>query len=1226
MFSRFAILRKAVAGAFCPPPALFVLAFLLCGSVSASADELQTQVKDGIASVFNCTSKPQRDRFDPGTEDAEKLFDGDTKTKWCTTQLQYVDSLTFEFYSSKPITPVGYIFTTGNDNSQFPGRNPTNWTIWGKLNQDDDWTVLVSEKDNKTLKDVNFTDFSFTIDNNKQYKYFRMSLSGAIKSERNYAKAIQLSEFRFLTSPFDFNDCTVENLKKAYAYTGTPIDFSGVVVKDNSGKTLTKGTDYTVTVNDANGQVVESVVDAGKYHYVITGAGSYSNSYDVPFVVVNMQMNADGNFVINTKDDWKHFSETVNTGLYLFKDATVVLGNYVSSADVMVGTKDNAFSGTFDGQGYTLAFIYTASERYAAPFQYADGATIKNLRIDGIITTSYMNGAGLIANAKGSAVTISNCESSVQIVSSVDGDGSHGGFVGNSDTEVNITNCLFSGGINGGSTSNCGGFVGWSGKTVKISNSLITGSFNVDETNSSTFARSRTAADVSVVNSYFTQALGTIQGVLATDDRLKSGELTWTLQNGQPGHVWGQTLNSDHSYPTPRLFSEAFTRVYKITYQYSDNIMLATQFSNETRDNLPDAVAEKNLTLNGQPFTASTRISDDVTVIIAEDRKQLGVSFDAVSLEYGSAFTPKALNLPEDYNGAVSYSSDNANVVIVNGNVLTATGIGEAVITAAFAGTEAYQGTTVAFKVTVTSLDPNDIAGEGTASSPYIIKTVKGWDAFANIVSNSNDMACAKLASDLTGVTTMVGSSANRFGGTFDGDGHTLNVNYNTNEPYTAPFRFANSATIRNLRVTGTINTSAKFAAGIIADVSDGVLTITNCESNVTITSTVSGDGTHGGLVGNSSMTLFITNCIFSGAINGSSTRNCGGFVGWSNRDTHLTNCLLTASFTVSQTGSSTFARMKNEDYLVDRNCYYKNTLGRVQGRTAVAVTDKQLKSGEVAFKLQNGQTEQVWGQAVGKDDTPMLTTDADKRVLDNAYGDGADIYDNYVVVNEDKNNVPNIKKYTVSNEKTKLVRQFAEGWNTLVLPFSLTTEEVNNAFGENTEVAYFTNVSPTTIELNTQGDTKEIQANQPVLIKPSKALSDIGSLTFSARKIEDADEAKVSGNNGIGFIGSYAASYTVAEGQYFIAGDNLWKSKGETTVKATHAYFTVPETAGAKGVTLRLVINGGATTGISGVERDEPGVGNSAVYNLNGQKVGNSLDSLPRGIYIVNGKKFVKK
>lgn len=68
---------------------------------------------------------------------------------------------------------------------------------------------------------------------------------------------------------------------------------------------------------------------------------------------------------------------------------------------------------------------------------------------------------------------------------------------------------------------------------------------------------------------------------------------------------------------------------------------------------------------------------------------------------------------------------------------------------------------------------------------------------------------------------------------------------------------------------------------------------------------------------------------------------------------------------------------------------------------------------------------------------------------------------------------------------------------------------------------------------------------------------------------------------------------------------------------------------SGAKGIGICLVDSNGVVSSIhqvDGVSLTPASVAPAAVYNLSGQKVGNSLSTLAKGVYIVNGKKFVKK
>ena len=237
------------------------------------------------------------------------------------------------------------------------------------------------------------------------------------------------------------------------------------------------------------------------------------------------------------------------------------------------------------------------------------------------------------------------------------------------------------------------------------------------------------------------------------------------------------------------------------------------------------------------------------------------------------------------------------------------------------------------------------LSGSGTAADPYLISSAEDWTTFANAVygGTTYEGQIVKLTADIgtaqDPITTMAGTSDYKFRGTFIGDGHTLTVKYTATTDGCAPFLYIYGATIKYLKVAGTISTGYKYAAGIAAH-SSGNSTIKNCWSNVTIKSTVSGDGTHGGLVAvQEDGSLNITNCLFDGSITGSNTNNCGGFVGWRNDMLTFTNCLMAATMDISQTdGSALFSRNNNPTLT---NCYYDGSKSygsiTVQGTSTTA-------------------------------------------------------------------------------------------------------------------------------------------------------------------------------------------------------------------------------------------------------------------------------------------------
>ena len=258
--------------------------------------------------------------------------------------------------------------------------------------------------------------------------------------------------------------------------------------------------------------------------------------------------------------------------------------------------------------------------------------------------------------------------------------------------------------------------------------------------------------------------------------------------------------------------------------------------------------------------------------------------------------------------------------------------------------------------------------GSGSSGDPYLIASPADWETFATSTDEYSD-TFFKLTADIT-VTTM---RTKTFKGTFDGGGHTLTFNYTATGDNAAPFAYITGATIKNLRVAGTINTGYKFAAGIAAEC--GTTTITNCQSSVTINSSVVGDGTHGGLIGHqSSGTLTINSCLFDGELMGAKTTSCGGFVGWVSNNsgylTYISNSLFSpANITVK---APTFCRHNSSTlYLEASTCYYITpnwTASTVQGTNAGDMATDALVSA-----LNNGGTN--WCNNGGKA-TPILIFD----------------------------------------------------------------------------------------------------------------------------------------------------------------------------------------------------------------------------------------------------------
>ena len=125
-------------------------------------------------------------------ENYHKLFDGKKKegnsTKWCCN---FYSSAYVIFEASKAGIPVGYTITTGNDNSNWNGRNPKSWKLYGNNEgQNGNWTLIQEVNNDTKLQDVNCTSYDFTCGGGKSYKYFKWEIS-AIHS----GDVLQVGEF-----------------------------------------------------------------------------------------------------------------------------------------------------------------------------------------------------------------------------------------------------------------------------------------------------------------------------------------------------------------------------------------------------------------------------------------------------------------------------------------------------------------------------------------------------------------------------------------------------------------------------------------------------------------------------------------------------------------------------------------------------------------------------------------------------------------------------------------------------------------------------------------------------------------------------------------------------------------------------------------------------------------------------------------------------------------------
>lgn len=200
-----------------------------------------------------------------------------------------------------------------------------------------------------------------------------------------------------------------------------------------------------------------------------------------------------------------------------------------------------------------------------------------------------------------------------------------------------------------------------------------------------------------------------------------------------------------------------------------------------------------------------------------------------------------------------------------------------------------------------------------------------------------------------------------------------------------------------------------------------------------------------------------------------------------------------------------------------------------------------------------------------------------------------------------------------------KLARTLtANVWNTICLPFDVTAEQIADVLKSAGNVKEFDHEDASKQTIYFKAATT-MKAGVPYLIKPTESAKE---LVFKGVKITEYEPKNASGDNYAvyGTFGKYTMKtdgtelFLKTDGKFYVPAE------GKETMKGFRAYF-YNMNGGTAGAALNLSF--GDATGINGVAADAEK--NVKVYNGNGQYVGTSLEALPKGLYIVGGKKVLK-
>ena len=246
---------------------------------------------------------------------------------------------------------------------------------------------------------------------------------------------------------------------------------------------------------------------------------------------------------------------------------------------------------------------------------------------------------------------------------------------------------------------------------------------------------------------------------------------------------------------------------------------------------------------------------------------------------------------------------------------------------------------------------------------------------------------------------------------------------------------------------------------------------------------------------------------------------------------------------------------------------------------------------------------------------------------------------------NAKKNNAKNYnaKNYNAKNYNIKMRRALKkDDWNTICLPYSLTSDEISSLFGSGTKVETFSD-----LEYNSETNSytmkfsaaTEITAGTPYLIKPSKDVSDNiyeikdRTITCTSETYVPTGTSQTANNTTLTMQGEYNKrmitpfDVTESENIYVINGDKIHHVNSDVEMKGFHCYFVAKESTtgpsvGGSGAfsNAKVIHSDGTSTDLRLIDAEATG-DTDAVYDLLGRK----RDAQTKGLVIKNGIKVLK-
>ncbi|MCR4615329.1 MAG: InlB B-repeat-containing protein [Clostridiales bacterium] len=510
-------------------------------------------------------------------------------------------------------------------------------------------------------------------------------------------------------------------------------------------------------------------------------------------------------YIIRTGEQLAYLSDSVRDGQTYFGKYFKLAGNIAlnDTSDHLnwkttapenswraIGSYENSFKGTFDGDGYTVSgiYIYNSSD-YQGLFGSVNGGTVKNLTVE----KSYINGGNYVGGISGYIKgNLSYCYNKAAVRGRNNAGGVTGCLEGTAEYCINSgkTDALqeCAGGIaaqNKGTISNCvnrgsvggtvysGGISGLngSGTTTRCVNEGIIGG-----------------------NSYIGGISGLNSGTIVNCCNMCSVECTGSYAGGITG---GNTGSVSLCYNVGKISGWAYIGG------------IAGTDSSELKNCyylVGCATDDDDTPQSGVGAGALGTVTEDIagrTARLTENSMKIRSSFKGFDFDNNWAFV---------YETGCDYPQLRRIAPYCD---------------------RIWDGTSA----------EGFSSGNGTEEDPYLIETAEQLAYFSDTVRNGNNYSgkFIKLGFDIflndtanlknwsrsapDNTWTPIGSYENGFNGTFDGDGYTVSGIYIDNgNDYQGLFGYADKATVKNLGVVSSYISGGNYSggiAGLVSDISD---------------------------------------------------------------------------------------------------------------------------------------------------------------------------------------------------------------------------------------------------------------------------------------------------------------------------------------------------------------------------------------------------------------------